>query len=158
MLKIRNARDFAGGAAMIAISLLFVWFGRGLETGNSFRMGPGYFPMMLSLLLIVIGASIIVQSLFVAAEDGDPEPANWKAYGLVIVAPVFFGLALSGLGLAPTMFAMIVAVGFASKYANWRQSILLATFMAICSVLLFTRLLSLPVRALGSWIPFLHAF
>lgn len=154
MLKIQNGRDFIGGAIMIAISVLFIWFGQDLDVGSSFQMGPGYFPMMLSLLLIVIGGLLIVQSVMIAAEEEENERANWKAYGLVIGAPIFFGLALSGLGLAPTMFVMLVAVGFASQYANWRHSIGLALFMTICSVFLFTYLLALPVSAFGPWLPF----
>lgn len=69
MLKIRNGRDFVGGVTMICVGLLFLWFGRELEVGDSFRMGPGYFPTMLNLILLVIGAMIIVQSLMVDAED-----------------------------------------------------------------------------------------
>ncbi|MGI0524963.1 tripartite tricarboxylate transporter TctB family protein [Rhizobium giardinii] len=155
MLKIRNGRDFGGGVAMIVVSLLFIWFGRELDVGNSFQMGPGYFPRMLSLLLIAIGALIILQSLVIAAGEEPAEAPNWKAYALVILAPVFFGLALSRLGLAPTMFLMIIAVSFASRYAGWRGSVALALFLAVCSVVLFTRLLSLPVSAFGPWIPFL---
>ncbi|NTJ44205.1 tripartite tricarboxylate transporter TctB family protein [Agrobacterium larrymoorei] len=155
MLKIRNSRDFVGGASMIFVSLLFIWFGRELEVGNSFRMGPGYFPIMLSLLLMAIGAIVMVQSMVVEAEDSEPEPANWKAYFLVILGPVGFGLLLSGLGLGPAMFLLIVLTAAASRYANWRHSILLGLFLSACSVLLFTRLLALPVDAFGTWIPFL---
>lgn len=155
MLKIRNGRDFVGGVTMICVGLLFIWFGRELQVGNSFQMGPGYFPTMLSLLLMLIGALIIVQSLMVETEESEPEAWNWKAYFLVILAPVGFGLLLSGLGLAPTMFLLIVGVATASRYANWRHSILLGLFLAVCSVLLFTKLLSLPVSAFGPWIPFI---
>ena len=155
MLKIRNGRDFVGGLTMICVALLFIWFGRDLEVGNSFQMGPGYFPTMLSLLLIAIGALILVQSILVHAEESEPEAWNWTAYALVILGPVGFGLALSGLGLAPTMFFLIVAVAAASRYAKWRHSILLGLFLSVCSVLLFTRLLSLPISAFGPWVPFL---
>lgn len=155
MLKIRNGRDFVGGATMIFAGLLFIWFGRELEVGNSFQMGPGYFPTMLSLILMVIGALIIVQSLVVDGEEGEPETWNWKAYALVILAPIGFGVVLAGLGLAPTMFLLIVGVATASRYANWRHSILLGLFLAVCSVLLFTKLLALPVGAFGPWVPFI---
>ncbi|MDS7597971.1 tripartite tricarboxylate transporter TctB family protein [Agrobacterium tumefaciens] len=155
MLKIKNGRDFLGGLTMICVSLLFIWFGRDLQVGNSFQMGPGYFPTMLSLLLMVIGALIIIQSLMVVAEDNEPESWNWKAYVLVILGPVGFGLALSGLGLAPTMFLLIIGVATASRYSSWRHSILLGLFLSVCSVLLFTKLLSLPVSAFGPWVPFI---
>ncbi|MET0173085.1 MAG: tripartite tricarboxylate transporter TctB family protein [Agrobacterium vaccinii] len=155
MLRIRNSRDFVGGVTMICVGLVFIWFGQELEVGNSFQMGPGYFPIMLSLILVVIGGLIIVQSMMVDAEDDEPEVWNWKASSLVIAAPIGFGLLLSGLGLAPTMLLLIVGVATASRYANWRHSILLGLFLAGCSVLLFTKLLSLPVAAFGPWMPFI---
>lgn len=155
MLKIRNGRDFVGGVTMICVGLLFLWFGRELEVGDSFRMGPGYFPTMLSLILLVIGTMIIVQSLMVDAEASEPEVWNWKAYSLVVAAPIGFGLLLSGLGLAPTIVLLIAGAGAASRYANWRHSILLGLFLAVCSVLVFTKLLSLPVSAFGPWVPFI---
>jgi hypothetical protein len=155
MLRIRNSRDFVGGVTMICVGLVFIWFGQELEVGNSFQMGPGYFPIMLSLILVVIGGLIIVQSMMVDAEDDEPEVWNWKASSLVIAAPIGFGLLLSGLGLAPTMLLLIFGVATASRYANWRHSILLGLFLAGCSVLLFTKLLSLPVAAFGPWMPFI---
>lgn len=155
MLKIKNGRDFVGGMTMILISLLFIWFGQELQVGNAFQMGAGYFPMMLSLFLIAIGGLMIIQSFVVMADEEDSVAPNWKAYGLIIFGPVFFGFVLAGLGLAPTMFFMVVAVATASAYANLRHSILLGLFMAVCSVVLFTRLLSLPVSAFGPWVPFI---
>jgi hypothetical protein len=153
MLKIKNGRDFVGGVTMICVGLLFIWFGRDLDVGNSFQMGPGYFPVMLSLLLMLIGGLIIVQSMMVDGGDLEPEIWNWRVYAMVIAAPIGFGLVLAGLGLAPTMFLLIVGVASASRYANWRHSILLGLFLATCSVLLFTKLLSLPVSAFGPWVP-----
>jgi hypothetical protein len=154
LIKITHGRDFIGGLTMICVALLFIWFGRELNVGNSFQMGPGYFPVMLSLLLIAIGALIVLRSIVVHAEESEPETWNWMAFALVILGPVGFGLALSGLGLAPTMFLLIVGVAAASRYANWRHSILLGLFLSVCSVLLFTRLLALPVSAFGPWVPF----
>ncbi|TCQ01652.1 tripartite tricarboxylate transporter TctB family protein [Rhizobium sp. PP-F2F-G36] len=153
MLKIRNSRDFIGGLTMICVALLFIWFARDLTVGNSFQMGPGYFPVVLSLLLIALGALITVQSIVVEADGSEPETWNAKAFVLVVLGPVGFGLALAGLGLAPTMFLLIVGVATASRYANWRHSILLGLFLSVCSVLLFTRLLSLPVAPFGPWVP-----
>ena len=40
----------------MAIGMGFFCFGRELEMGTSFRMGPGYFPTMLSWLMIALGA------------------------------------------------------------------------------------------------------
>ncbi|MDM9628009.1 tripartite tricarboxylate transporter TctB family protein [Rhizobium sp. S152] len=155
MFNIKNSQDFVGGLTMIVAGALFIWFGWDLEFGTSFQMGPGYFPIALSIILILIGVGMLGQSV-VMSNDFDEEASapNWKACVLVVLGPVFFGLALFGLGLAPTVFIMTVVVATASRYARWTHSIALGLFLALCSVVLFTRLLSLPIDAFGPWIPF----
>ncbi|MCU0908987.1 MAG: hypothetical protein MUF73_16465 [Rhodobacteraceae bacterium] len=47
--------DTAAGALFVVLGAGFAWFGRGLEIGTTFRMGPGYFPLVLAGLLILLG-------------------------------------------------------------------------------------------------------
>ena len=57
---------------------LFIFFGAffaiqslGLEIGTAFRMGPGYFPLVLAIVLIVLGAIILVQAVRVEHDQHD---------------------------------------------------------------------------------------
>ena len=52
-----NLKDCAAGTLFVAIGLLFAvnaWLG--LSIGSAFAMGPGYFPILLGLILIGFGA------------------------------------------------------------------------------------------------------
>ena len=110
-MRIKNPTDFWTGLAFGGVGLaVSLYASTHYNIGSAIRMGPGYFPTMLSLILMALGALIIGQSLVVEAEQDGPETWNWKAYGLVILAPIGFGLVLAGLGLAPTMFFLIVGV------------------------------------------------
>ena len=48
-------RDVVGGLVVVGIGGLFLLFGRELPVGSSFRMGPGYFPAILSWLMGSVG-------------------------------------------------------------------------------------------------------
>jgi len=63
VILIQKPRDVIGGLVVIAIGAGFFLSGQELEMGTSFRMGPGYFPTILSILMIGLGAVIAVQAL-----------------------------------------------------------------------------------------------
>ena len=61
-------------------------------------MGPGYFPLMLGILLAVLGAVIMFQALAVETEDGEPIGKwAWKPLVFIIGANLAFGVLLGGL-------------------------------------------------------------
>lgn len=60
------AIDRANGicaALFIAFGACFALQSLGLEIGTAFRMGPGYFPLILAIVLILLGAVILVQAV-----------------------------------------------------------------------------------------------
>ena len=56
--KPKDSTDLAAGLLLMAIAAFFGWQTLDLEIGTSLRMGPGYFPMVLSGLLFVLGALV----------------------------------------------------------------------------------------------------
>ena len=58
MATMERPRDVMGGVLVVAIGAGFFLFGRELEMGTSFRMGPGYFPTILSVLMIGLGLAM----------------------------------------------------------------------------------------------------
>ena len=81
----------------MALGGFFGWQALQMEIGTSLRMGPGYFPMVLSGLLFILGAVI----LFKAFGRPDDEPFGriaWRGILFILPAPIFFGLTVRGLG------------------------------------------------------------
>ncbi|MCC6870733.1 MAG: tripartite tricarboxylate transporter TctB family protein, partial [Burkholderiales bacterium] len=56
MLSIRNPKDFWAGILFIALGIFAITVGSNYTLGSAARMGPGYFPRILGILLIVLGA------------------------------------------------------------------------------------------------------
>ena len=47
---------------------LFAWQALDLPMGTAVRMGPGYFPLVLGILLAILGAGVILGSLVVETD------------------------------------------------------------------------------------------
>jgi hypothetical protein len=145
-------RDIVGGLMVMTIGAGFLLFGRELDMGTSFRMGPGYFPTVLSVLMVVLGAVITVQALRAPFQEGSFGLLPWRGLALIIGAPIVFGVSLLGLGLGPAVLLVVLATAWASRYASLRSSLPLSVGLAAFCALLFIRLLGLPLPLLGPWL------
>ena len=105
-------------------------FGRGLEMGTSFRMGPGYFPIILSIVMIGLGAVITLQALRGPLQENSFGQVPWHGLALIIGAPLVFGATLIGLGLVPAVLMVVLATAWASRYASLHGSLPLSLGLA----------------------------
>jgi hypothetical protein len=145
-------RDVVGGLIVMAIGIGFLMTGRDLEVGTSFRMGPGYFPTILSILMIALGSIITLLALRAPAFKNGSSLLPWRGLALIIGAPLAFGATLVGLGLAPAVLMVVLATAWSSRYASVRSSVPLSLGLAAFCALLFIRLLGLPLPLTGPWL------
>ena len=151
---LERQRDLAGGALIAAIGLGFLVFGLDIPRGDAFRMGPGYFPTVLSGLLLLLGLVLMGRAWAAAPRAGTFSGVPWQSVLLVTGAIVVFGLCVRGLGLAPTAAATVLLAARASARGSWRSSLMLAVGVAAGATLLFVWGLGLPLRAFGPWLDF----
>ena len=152
MILIQKPRDVIGGLVVIAIGAGFFLSGQELEMGTSFRMGPGYFPTILSILMIGLGAVIAVQALRAPTTEHSFGQVPWRGLLLLIGAVLFFGFVVRGLGLAPAVLIVVLTTAWASRYASLRSSLPLSIGLAAFCAVLFIRLLGLPLPLTGPWL------
>jgi hypothetical protein len=145
-------RDVVGGLVVVAIGGLFLLFGRELPVGTSFRMGPGYFPTILSWLMVALGAVMAVLAWRAPHQDGAFGAVPWRGLALILGATVFFGLGLRGLGLLPVLVGVVFATAWGSRYASLRASTALALGIALFCSGLFIKGLGLPLPLTGPWL------
>ena len=145
-------RDVVGGVVIMAIGVGFLLFGQELEMGTSVRMGPGYFPTILSVIMIALGLLIAVLGLRGPTGESGPSALPWRGLILIIGATLVFGLTLRGLGLAPVLVLTVLGTAWASRYASLRSSLLLSVGLAAFCSMLFIRLLGLPLPLVGPWV------
>lgn len=140
----------ACGAIFVAAGLFFGYQSLGQEIGTAFRMGPGYFPLVLSGILIVLGAIITVQATRVA---GEPIGAiAWRGMFFILPAPIFFGLTVRGLGFVPSLFITALIAAFASQRMRPGTAIIVALALTIFSTIVFSYALGLPFQRFGPWL------
>ena len=103
---------FALGAAILAIALTY-------NIGSATRMGPGYFPMVLGGLMMVLAALIALAALRPkpAAPEPDAEPVtvSWRPMIAVLLSTVI----ISSLGDAKSRWLGIAVLCVALPFATW---------------------------------------
>lgn len=140
------------GALFMLVGLFFAIQSANLEIGTAFRMGPGYFPLVLSAILIALGAVIFVSALRYASEPIGA--VAWRGMAFILVAPIVFGLLLRGLGFIPSIFITALVAGFASSRMRPLYAAVIAAALTLFTTLVFIRGLGLPFRLFGPWLAF----
>ncbi|NIC40750.1 tripartite tricarboxylate transporter TctB family protein [Aquabacterium sp. A08] len=141
----KDTRDILGGLAMLALGLFAAWYGSSeYEIGDLNRMGPGYFPMALGLLLAALGLFIALPAFF---RRGEPIHIEWKTSVLVIASIVVFAVLLKGLGLVLAAALAVLVSSLADREISWRNRLLVAVGVSAITYLVFSVGLSmvLPV-------------
>lgn len=147
-----NKTDAAAGILFILIGLYFGVQSLGMEIGTSLRMGPGYFPLVLSGLLIGLGLLILVSAFKSVAEEMTAHA--WRGMLFILPAPIFFGLTVRGLGFVPSIFFTTLIAAMASLKMKIVPALVLSFGVMVFCTLVFSYALGLPFRRFGPWLPF----
>jgi xanthine/uracil permease len=138
------------GALFIAFAAFFGFTSLGMELGTAFRMGPGFFPLVLSILLAILGLVIIAQAVRV---EGEPIGLiAWRGMAFILPAPVIFALTLRGLGFVPSIFIATLTASFASRKMSPLMAVVLSALMTLFTTVVFVYGLGLPFRLVGPWL------
>ena len=138
------------GAIFVAFGIYFGVTSLSIELGTAFRMGPGFFPLMLAGVLVLLGLVIVAQAIRV---HGEPVGAiAWRGVFFILPAPVFFGLTVRGLGFVPAIFFAALIASFASARMPVATALVLSVCVTVFSALVFVQGLGLPFRLFGPWL------
>lgn len=150
LLKIR--RDYYAGALMMLIGLIVVNEGRTYQLGTLQRMGPGYFPVALGALLVLLGILIAGTASTGGAEEQEAMPhAEWRGWFCIIAGPALFIVFGKYFGLLPATFACVFVSALGDRDTTLKSAVILAASVAIFGILLFSYLLqvSMPILKWG---------
>ena len=151
-MNIKSQKDFFSGLMFMSVGAAFAWGATKYSVGTGARMGPGYFPLMLGVLLAVLGSVITFKSLVVETAGGDKVGSwAWKPLIFVILANLSFGVLLAGLPSiklpAMGMIVGIYVLTFIARMAEpgWKvkNAFILSTILAIGSYIAFVVILKL---------------
>ena len=145
-----NRKDAAAGALFIVLGVIFGLNAYlNLELGTNIRMGPGYFPLLLSGTLVVLGLAILFHAFAVDDEPWGNIP--WRGLFFILLGPIAFGLTLGRLGLVPSLAIISFITSFASYRMNALLAVALTVGLTIFCVAVFVWGLGSPIRLWGPW-------
>jgi hypothetical protein len=147
--RIRNPKDFWTGVLFVAVGAAAVVLARDYPFGTTFKMGPGYFPTVLGVLLTGVGLMAVLRGLW---RSGTAVGAfAWREMFLILAATVVFGVLLRGAGLILAVLLLVVVSAAASRHFRWGTAVALGAGMAAFCVLVFVKALGLPIPMIGPW-------
>ena len=134
-MVIRSPKDFWAGLLFISLGIVAIWVGSRYNLGTAARMGPGYFPRILGILLIGLGAIITFRGI---RWGGDPIPKwRWRPTIVVLASVVIYGILISRLGIAISTVLLIVGASLASHEFRLKESIVAGLLLSALAVGVF---------------------
>jgi hypothetical protein len=143
---IRNAHDFwtgvmfaltGGGFAGIA---LFQY-----KLGTAARMGPGYFPFVLGVILLGIGIAVLFFSVRSTAKESTVDKFHWIPLFWVLGSICLFGVMLKLTGVLFAGVALVLGSSFGSGEFKTKEIVLLAIGLTVFCAAVFVGGLKLPI-------------
>ena len=151
-MRIKSQKDFFSGLMFTAVGAAFAVGATNYTVGNGARMGPGYFPLLLGILLAILGAAVMFKALVVETQGGDKIGAfAWKPLFFIIASNLLFGVLLGGLpsiglpamGLIAAIFGLTIVSSLAGETFNLKEVLILSVILSVGSYLAFIVLLKL---------------
>jgi Tripartite tricarboxylate transporter TctB family len=146
MVVVRSPKDLVAGLLFITVGIAAIGIAANYTLGTAARMGPGYFPRMLGMLLIVLGAILAARSLRL---NGPPLPGwKWRPVLVTLGSVVMFGLIVNRVGLVLSTILLIVMASAASHEFRLRDAVISGIALAALAVGVFVIGLKLQI---GIW-------
>lgn len=136
-MEIRNQKDFGAGLMYMVIGVFFAYMATQYQMGTPAKMGPGYFPFWIGVLLTAIGLLVLVGSLRAKAPIEKIPAFNWKIIGLITGSVVLYGVLLPIMGFAFSILVLVFMSASASHEFNWKGTLVNAIALAGSTYLVF---------------------
>jgi hypothetical protein len=151
-VNIKSQKDFFSGLMFAVIGGAFAYGATSYTIGTGARMGPGYFPLVLGVMLALLGSAVMFKALVVETADGEKIGKwAWKPLFYIIAGNLLFGILLGGLpslklpamGLIAAIYGTTIVVSKAGETFDLKEVLVLSTVLSIGSYMAFVVLLKL---------------
>lgn len=120
---------------MIAVGLFAAIYAQRYDAGTLQRMGPGFFPIALGIILAALGLIIMIPAFF---RKGEKIAPNWRCIGWVTLSVVVFGALLNSLGLIITTAIMTFISSIPGVGMTMKSRVVLSICIAAITYLIFS--------------------
>lgn len=138
-------RDYYAGALMAMIGAGTAYQGSQYGIGSLAEMESGFFPTVLGVALVFVGAAIAAANGkadeattgLENAQHGAPAAMDWRSWIAIIAGVCLFMACSEYLGLLPAIFSCVFVSAIGSRATSWKQALVLAICVTVFGVLLF---------------------
>lgn len=152
-MRTKNPKDFYTGLLFMLFGGAFTWGATHYSLGTAAKMGPGYFPLILGGLLLVLGVIVFIRSFTTASEDGQVGRIAVKPAVLMFGSIAAFALLLRSAGLIVSIFAIILISSLASSESRIKETLISAIVLCAASLAMFIYGLNLQIPVWPAFIP-----
>ncbi|MGH8637271.1 MAG: tripartite tricarboxylate transporter TctB family protein [Burkholderiales bacterium] len=145
MHKVANNADFWAGVMFILFGAAAVYMSRDYPMGSAMRMGPGYFPTYLGILMMLFGLGIGAKGLL----KGSNPIGSWAFKPIIVlsIGVIVFGLLIDRVGFVPSLVALIILTTFAGREpVKWIEMTIVTAVLVVGAVAVFIYGIGLPYQ------------
>jgi len=141
-------KDLLAGLMFIAIGVIFVVGAYNYQMGTAARMGPGYFPRILGVMMAGLGVIVAAIGLKNQAQWAATEGIGWTWKPVIILtaAVVLFGFALPSLGMIIAIIILVMLSGYAAHDKNYKELAMITVIMCLFCAAVFVWGLKLQMK------------
>ena len=134
-LELRGNKDFWAGMMFFLTGAGAIFTARHYPFGTTLRMGPGYFPMVLSGILIVFGLFIMLRGM----RKSEKIQGNWSLRAMIVLpfSIVLFGFLMELAGFIPALVGLVFISAASGREFKFIEVLLLSLFLGVLSVAMF---------------------
>ena len=146
----RNNRDFFAGLTYIGTGVAGWYMALDYPFGSALRMGPGYFPIVLSWIMIGFGIIIMMMGV----KNNIKFKGNWSIRALIVlpIATAVFGWMMEEAGFIPALMVLIPLSAASGNEFNWKEILPLTIGLTVMCTGMFIYGLGLPYPLIkGLW-------
>ncbi|MFP1680518.1 tripartite tricarboxylate transporter TctB family protein [Alloalcanivorax sp. C16-2] len=139
-----NRGEILVAIAFTLVGLAVAGIATGYQLGDLRRMGPGYFPLILGLMLAAIGVALVIE---VIRSDNPPPPLLMRPFMMLSLGIISFAQLVERAGMVPAVFSLVVLSALGERTLRPLAILAIAVVMSAVSVMLFIQALGIPVSA-----------
>ncbi|MDF0595188.1 tripartite tricarboxylate transporter TctB family protein [Psychromarinibacter halotolerans] len=143
-------RSLMAGAVVAAFGAFVAAIALTYPLGSAFRPGPGFVPLGIGVLLIVLGVIVAVEDARAGGAPSDETATDeavpvWRPMVATVAGVLVFALLLDRVGYVPASILLVLIVARGERGRNWLIDIAIAAFMAVFGTIVFIWGLGLPI-------------
>lgn len=142
-MKVRNQKDFWSALMFVVFGVLFIVWSTEYQFGTTQRMGPGYFPTVLGILLVFLGILVALPTFKHDSQETHVGKIGWRGLIVILGAVLLYAFLLPRLGFVISMAALVIISAMASREFTWKAALLSTVVLGLFSYLVFVKGLEL---------------